>query len=119
MRNFRYKAKDSRKEMITGILEAETEQEALAKLSQMGYFPLSIEGEEASSEAQTDPISLRFFTRIRRRDITFLTRQLADLLESGIPLMRALDVLWEQTESRRLQEVWPVLRSAFLPLLPI
>ena len=111
MRNFRYKAKDGRKEIVTGILEAETEQEALAKLSQMGYFPLSIEGEEASSEGQTDPLSLGFFTRIRRRDITFLTRQLADLLESGIPLLRALDILWEQTESRRLQEVLASLAS--------
>jgi type II secretory pathway component PulF len=105
MQNFRYKAKDSRKEMITGILEAETEQEALAKLSQMGYFPLSIEREEASSEGQTDPLSLGFFTRIRRRDITVFTRQLADLLEAGLPLMRGLDVLWEQTDNRRLQEV--------------
>jgi len=111
MRKFRYKAKDSGKEMITGILEAETEQEALAKLSQMGYFPLSIEREEASSEGQTDPLSLGFFTRIRRRDITFFTRQLADLLEAGLPLMRALDVLWEQTENRRLQEVLASLAS--------
>jgi len=91
--------------MITGILEAETEQEALAKLSKMGYFPLSIEREEASSEGQTDPLSLEFFTRIRRRDITIFTRQLADLLEAGLPLMRGLEVLWEQTENRRLQEV--------------
>ncbi len=111
MRNFRYKAKDSRKEMITGILEAETEQEALAKLSKMGYFPLSIEREEASSEGQTDPLSLGFFTRIRRRDITVFTRQLADLLEAGLPLMRAIDVLWEQTENRRLQEVLASLAS--------
>jgi len=111
MQNYRYKAKDSRKEMITGILEAETEQAALAKLSQMGYFPLSIEREEASSEGQTDPLSLGFFTRIRRRDITFFTRQLADLLESGLPLMRAIDVLWEQTENRRLQEVLASLAS--------
>ncbi len=111
MQNFSYRAKDGRKEIITGILEAETEQEALAKLSQMGYFPLSIDREEASSEGKTGPLSPGFFTRIRRRDITFLTRQLADLLESGIPLMRALDILWEQTESRRLQEVLANLAS--------
>jgi len=111
MQKFRYKAKDGRKEMTTGILEAETEQEALAKLSQMGYFPLSIEREEASSEGPTDPLSLGFFTRIRRRDITVFTRQMADLLESGLPLMRALDILWEQTENRRLQEVLASLVS--------
>jgi type II secretion system protein F len=111
MRQFKYKAKDSRKEMTTGILEAETEQEALAKLSEMGYFPLSIEREETSSQGQNDPFSLGFVSRIRRRDITYFTRQLADLLEAGLPLMRALDVLWEQTESRRLQEVLASLAS--------
>ena len=111
MRKFRYKAKDSRKEMTTGILEAETEQEALAKLSQMGYFPLSIERDEASAEEQSVPQSLGFFTKIRRRDIAIFTRQLADLLEAGLPLMRALDVLREQTESRRLQEILASLAS--------
>jgi len=111
MRKFRYTAKDNRKEMITGILEADTEQEALAKLSQMGYFPLSIERDEASAEEQSVPQSLGFFNRIRRRDITFFTRQLADLLESGLPLMRALDVLREQTESRRLQEMLASIAS--------
>jgi len=111
MRKFRYKAKDSRKEMVTGILEADTEQEALAKLSQMGYFPLSIERDEASAEEQSVPQSLGFFTKVRRRDITIFTRQLADLLESGLPLMRALDILREQTESRRLKEVLASLAS--------
>ena len=91
MRKFRYKAKDSRKEMVTGILEADTEQEALAKLSQMGYFPLSIERDEASAEEQSVPQSLGFFTKVRRRDITIFTRQLANTLGSktGFPASEA------------------------------
>ncbi len=106
MRNFIYKAKDNSKELITGTLQAETEQEALGILSQMGYFPLSIESEEtASSEGNKDPVSVGWFFMVRKRDITLFTRQLADLLESGIPLMRALDILREQTENRRLQDI--------------
>ena len=106
MRNFIYKAKDNSKELITGTLQAETEQEALGMLSQMGYFPLSIESEEStSSERNKDSVSAGWFSRVRKRDITLFTRQLADLLESGIPLMRALDILREQTENRRLQDV--------------
>ena len=111
MRNFFYKARDSHKRMMEGILEAETEQEALGKLSQMGYFPLSIQREETFPQGQAAPRSFRLFTRIRRRDITFFTRQLADLLESGLTLMRALDILREQTENPRLHEILADLAS--------
>ena len=111
MRKFLYKARDRGRRMVDGRLEAETEQEALAKLGEMGYFPLSIEREEALPQGQALPRSLRLFTRIRRRDVTLLTRQLADLLESGLTLMRALDVLREHTENPRLREVLAELAS--------
>ena len=96
---------------MEGVLDAETEQEALAQLSQMGYFPVLIQREETFEQGQAAPRSIRLFTKIRRRDITFFTRQLADLLESGLPLMRALDILREQTENRGLQEILSDLAS--------
>ncbi len=105
MRSFKYRAKDNTKELITGSLQAETEQEALARLSQMGYFPLSIEREDEPTGYQTDSGSAGWFSRVRHRDVTLFTRQMADLVESGLPLMRALEVLREQTENRRLQEI--------------
>ncbi len=96
---------------MEGILDAETEQEALAQLSRMGYFPVLIQREETFEQGQAAPRSVRLFTKIRRRDITFFTRQLADLLESGLPLMRAIDILREQTENRHLQEILSDLAS--------
>ena len=111
MRKFLYKAKDNQKRMVEGVLDAATEQEALAQLSQMGYFPLSIQLAGTSAQGEAAPRSTGLFARIRRRDITFFTRQLADLLESGLTLMRALDVLGEQTESQRLRELLADLGS--------
>ena len=105
MQKFLYKAKDGRKQVMQGILEAETEQGALSKLSQMGYFPLSIQKEEAGPQRQASSRSFSIFTGIRRRDITFFTRQLSDLLEAGLTLMRALNVIQDQTENPRLQEI--------------
>jgi type II secretory pathway component PulF len=90
---------------MEGVLEAETEQGALARLSQMGYFPLSIKKEEAGAQGQGVSRSFSLFSRIRRRDITFFTRQLSDLLEAGLTLMRALTVLRDQTESPRLRDI--------------
>lgn len=105
MRTFRYKARDEAKRMMEGSLAAETDQEVLAKLSEMGYFPLSIQREDTFPQRQAVSRAFRLFTGIRRRDIAFFTRQLADLLDSGLPLMRALDVLRELTENARLQEI--------------
>lgn len=105
MQKFLYKAKDGRKQVMQGILEAETERGALSKLSQMGYFPLSIQKEEAGPQRQASSRSFSIFTGIRRRDITFFTRQLSDLLEAGLTLMRALNVIQDQTENPRLQEI--------------
>jgi len=105
MQKFLYKAKDGRKQVMEGILEAETERGALSKLSQMGYFPLSIQKEEAGPQRQASSRSFSIFTGIRRRDITFFTRQLSDLLEAGLTLMRALNVIQDQTENPRLQEI--------------
>ncbi|MEE9186113.1 MAG: type II secretion system F family protein [Candidatus Binatia bacterium] len=106
MQKFLYKAKDRRKKLIEGVLEAETEQGALARLSQMGYFPLSIQKkEEAGAQGKGASRSTSLFSRVRRRDVTFFTRQLSDLLEAGLTLMRALTVLRDQTESPRLREI--------------
>jgi type II secretion system protein F len=105
MRKFLYKARDHDRRMVEGSLEAETEQEALAKLSDMGCFPLSIEREDAVADGQPAPRSSGLLTTIRRRELTLFTRQLADLLESGLTLMRGLDVLREQMEHPRVREV--------------
>ena len=107
MQKFLYKARDRGRRMVEGSLAAETEQAALARLGEMGYFPLSIAREEPGAQAQPQapPHSFGLLTTIRRRDVTLVTRQLADLLESGLTLMRALDVLREQTERPRVREV--------------
>jgi type II secretion system protein F len=105
MQKFLYKARDRGRRMVEGSLEAETEQEALAKLGEMGCFPLAIEREDTVAHGQPLPHASGRLTTIRRRDVTLLTRELADLLESGLTLMRALDVLREQTEHPRVREV--------------
>src|SRR5438128_12559378 len=105
MQKFLYKARDRGRRMVEGSLAAETEQEALARLGEMGYFPLSIAREEPVAHAQPLPRAFGLRATIRRRDVTLVTRQLADLLESGLTLMRALDISREQTEHPRVREV--------------
>ncbi len=104
MARFRYKAKNGPKAVMTGTIDAENEHAALMKLSSMGYHPLSVEKEDLSGAASGIDL-LPFLRRIPTKDLSVFTRQLADLLEAGLPLIRALTVLHRQTENARLRGI--------------
>lgn len=101
MTEFSYKAKGGPGEIIEGNLRAETQAAAIEKLSQMGYFPLSVAKLERREKRK---LSFRLLKRVRRRDLSIFTRQLSDLLESGLTLLEALKVIEQQTENRQLKE---------------
>ena len=77
----------------------------------MGYFPISIEQEDIGQAALKKNPFLRF-KKISIRDLSVFTRQLSDLLEAGLPLIRAISVLEKQTESKFLQDVIADLRNS-------
>ncbi len=108
MPQFQYEVKRAPGEASTGVLEAESRRAALARLREMGYFPISIE--EYTGEEKKD--SLRSaLVRIRRKDRNIFFRQLATLLDSGMPLTRALATLVQQTENPKLTAVINQLRD--------
>ncbi len=111
MPRFFYRAKKGPKEEISGFIEAENKDAALHKLTAAGHFPIFIEQEDIEKAAlKKNPLS--FFRRVSIRDISIFTRQLSDLLEAGLPLVRALSVLRKQTENRFLQNVIGELRDS-------
>lgn len=104
MARFLYRAKKGPAEVVSGSIEAENENAAFHKLASMGYFPISVEQEDIEkSTVKTKLLSL--FKKIDMRDLSIFTRQLSDLLEAGLPLVRALSVLQKQTENRYLQRI--------------
>lgn len=104
MPKFFYRAKKDPQNITDGYIEAETERAAIAKLFQLGYYPIMVEREKA--DIQEKGFSLSFFIgRIRLRDMAVFTHQLSDLLGSGLTLLNALSVLYEQTENRYLKFV--------------
>jgi general secretion pathway protein F len=110
MPRFTYRAKRGPKEELSGAIEAENRNAALQKLTAMGYFPISIEQEDIEKSALAKNPFL-YFRKISVRDLSIFTRQLADLLEAGLPLVRALSVLERQTGNRFLQGVIRDLRE--------
>lgn len=64
----------------------------------------------ASGDAPRVPRAARRAVRIRRRDVTFLLRNLATLLENGLPLAKSLGILAQEKSLKRYAAVFAELR---------
>lgn len=104
MAKFVYEAKTGPKDITKGTLVADNRSAAIQKISQMGYYLLSLE-EEGESLSRTQSYKAYFFEKINLKDITNFTRQLSDLLEAGITIAKALDILGNQTANKRLKRI--------------
>lgn len=98
---YSYKVRDKDGKVITGTLEAETEEAVSQKLRQMGYFVVGIERQRESFAKKE--ISL-FKPKIKMKDVCVFTRQFATMINAGLPLVRCLSVLAEQTDNPSLAE---------------
>src|SRR6184192_4874307 len=121
MARYNYVALDSRGQEATGLVEAASTNDAIGRLRQAGYFPTSVY-EEAVARADdkaarrraakmaraTKPraktgIVLFQRTKIKPKILMIFTRQLATLIDSGLPLLRSLTVLAKQERDKVLK----------------
>ncbi len=111
MPQFSYRAKKGPKEIVDGVLEAESRHAAITRLTAQNLFPLRVEEKTATSGRDKSPFSLSFSRgqKISGNDLAVWERQLADLLEAGLPLLRALEVLNAQTQHRGMHAVLSAL----------
>lgn len=108
MPQFQYEVKKGPGDVLKGQLEAESQRAAVARLRDMGYFPLRVEEFAGKKERKSARESL---FRIRLKDRNIFFRQLANLSESGMVLTRALRTLVEQTENPRLAKIIDQIRD--------
>lgn len=113
---YAYRAKRGPKEILTGRLEAATTEDAVEQLTAMGLVPVSLEEEKASAApARADRPPVRAASepvpapgpggkgRIRSQEVTVFGRQLSSLLRAGVPILRALWILSEQSQNPALK----------------
>ena len=129
MPKFAYIAVDSAGKESRGTIEAPNQAQAVAKVRSQGLFPTAI-GAAGGADAAAKPaapapgakkgtpagkksvgqmkieIKLPKFLRgkVKQKDLTTLTRQLATLVDAGLPLLRGLHVLQRQTPNATLKE---------------
>ena len=117
MANFQYSALDAKGEQTSGSVSANTEQEAIQQLRAKGLYPTQIVEEGKAKKgvhtvapknrnAQAKPKASKsnLGGRVKPKGLMIFTRQLATLIDSGLPLLRSLTVLEKQEPN-------PVLRA--------
>lgn len=110
MLKFNYEAKKGPKELVKGVIEAQSQGMAVSKLSRMGYVPIRVTLVEPKSLNQKpQPIkkvkAWNMFPGVGSRDVTVFTEQLASLLKAKVPILEAMNVLLGQTENINLKKI--------------
>jgi type IV pilus assembly protein PilC len=100
MARYSYTVQDSKGETSSGALEAGDENEAISALQAKGYFILSISSDKSSSGGGKGGGGGQ---GVALRDLVFFAEQLSTLLNGGVPLVRALSLLGENSSSKGLQ----------------
>jgi general secretion pathway protein F len=103
---YAFKGVNAAGKSVNGLLDAETSRTASGRLRKDGvYLTELVEQKGATSVKATASRSFHLpsFSRVPPLDLALATRQIATLLNSGIPLVEGLSALAEQTENVRLR----------------
>jgi type IV pilus assembly protein PilC len=108
---YAYKARDATGKSVKGRLDAASESAAMVRLRTMGLSPISMalvpEGTGLSKE-----IHIPGFSKgVGLKDLAIMSRQMATMIGAGLSLLRTLNILAEQTESKPLTKILAAVRD--------
>ena len=104
---YQYKVRDKSGNLVTGTLVADSERLVLERLREMGYTPLEVDKEKKGLKME---INLRP-AKVKLKEIAVFSRQFATMVNSGLPILRALSILAEQTSNKELAKALTAVRN--------
>ncbi|GIU99642.1 MAG: pilus biosynthesis protein PilC [Actinomycetota bacterium] len=104
---FEYKVRDRSGNLVTGQLVGDSELIVLQKLREQGLTPIEVRKANAGLRME---INLRP-GRVKLKDLAVFCRQFATMVNSGLPILRALAILAEQTPSKELAKILLQVRT--------
>ena len=103
---YTYRALDKQGEIIQDKLEGSGTMAVAHELRQQGLLVIDVKEQSVGQKDILEP-----FKRIKLSDLVVFSRQLATMINAGLPIVRALYVLSEQTENPKLKDVVVVVRK--------
>src|SRR5207249_10221569 len=87
--------------LVTGTIWGDNDAAVLGRLKEMGYTPVKV---AKKREGMSMEINLRP-GYVKPKDMAIFSRQFATMVNSGLPILRALSILGNQTESKTLAKI--------------
>lgn len=102
---FDYAGRDRSGELVTGSLVADSQTALVSRLKGMGYAPISIT--PAATTGLKRELKMPGFgtKKVKLKDLAVFSRQFATMIDSGLSLIRALNILGEQSANPELARV--------------
>ena len=111
MANFRYQVLDNAGKQSTGVVEAQSIADASRRLKAEGKYVLKVELDKGPGILNMEIGSKRLNTK----ELVLISRQLSSLLSAGITIIRSLDMLYQQVETKRSKkcvgEIYEAIQS--------
>jgi type IV pilus assembly protein PilC len=98
---YTYRVRDRKGALLTGEIQGESPDLVLSKLREMKYIPLEVKAKNSGLKRE---FRLRP-GRVKLKDLAVFSRQFATMINSGLPLLRTLTILEEQSEDSVLKKV--------------
>lgn len=108
---YEYAALDASGKELKGVLEGDTARQVRQQLRDKGWTPLSVDtvGEDSGGGQRLGP--MRIGGSIKAAELALITRQLATLVGSGLPLEEALRATAAQADRPRLRSMITAVRA--------
>ncbi|MCY1693335.1 type II secretion system F family protein [Curtobacterium sp. SL109] len=108
---FDYRGRDVAGKLVKGRLDAASEGAVVARLRGMGVSPIDISEAKVGSGLQTEIKIPGFEKGVGLKDLAIMARQASTMLSSGLSLLRALTILTDQTDNKKLKGVLSKVRD--------
>lgn len=102
--NFAYKVKTSQGNVLEGSMEANDQQSVVNRLREQRFIILDISEVKSASGGMLNKLN-PFKPKVKRKDLVIFSRQLATLVNSGVPIVQSLSILYDQIESPAFKAV--------------
>ncbi|WP_083513441.1 type II secretion system F family protein [Curtobacterium luteum] len=108
---FDYRGRDGSGKLVKGRLDAASEGAVVQRLRGMGVSPIAITEAKPGTGLQTEIKIPGFEKGVGLKDLAIMSRQASTMLTSGLSLLRALTILADQTENKKLKDILGKVRD--------